>query len=196
MRATSLLRLLLAVLLAVTLVAACGGDDDDESTASTTSTAADDESTTETSEATDDSTDTSTDDSTDTSTDDSTDTSTDATFTGDADSEWCGLYQQLQDLPDPLEGEGTPEESAELFQQAIGLGQELEDSAPDDIADATAQVNTALQQFDEVLARYDYDFERFGEEGTEEEFALFSSAELQQASDDVTAYASQVCGID
>ncbi|HEX9995447.1 MAG TPA: hypothetical protein VGB14_21190 [Acidimicrobiales bacterium] len=196
MRFPTPLRVLLALVLAVALLGACGGDDDDggEVAASSSTTAAADETTTsETTGSTEDTTE----DTTDTSTDDSTDTSTDPTFTGDADSEWCGRYQELQDLPDPFGAEATsPEEAQATFDEAEGLVAGLVSSAPDEIAEATQIVATALSDLGDVLARYDWDFTRFSEEGTEEEFALFEDPALEDAGTQVEAYASQVCGIE
>lgn len=203
MRALLHLRVLLAALLAVALLGACGGDDDDGGdTALTTTTEAEadagDESTT--SETTEDTTDTSTDDTTDTSTDDTTDTSTDDTtdqsFEGDADSEWCGYYRTLDEMPDLFGTEASsPEQVEEQFGEALIVADQLVEEAPDEIADQTAVVAAAFQELGEILERYDWDFARFSEEGTEEEFALLQNPELEEASADVEAYASQVCGI-
>jgi hypothetical protein len=198
MRFPTPLRVLLALVLAVALLGACGGDDDDgEVAASSSTTAADETTTSETTGSTQDTTEDTTEDTTDTSTDDSTDTSTDPTFTGDADSEWCGRYQELQDLPDPFGAEATsPEEAQATFDEAEGLVDGLVSSAPDEIAEATQIVATALSDLGDVLARYDWDFARFSEEGTEEEFALFEDPALEEAGTQVEAYASQVCGIE
>lgn len=200
MRVPTPLRVLLALVLAVALLGACGGDDDDDggdvAASSSTTAATDDDPSSATTDTTTDTEDT-TEDTTGTSTDDTTDTSTDSTFTGDPDSEWCVTYQELQDLPDPFGTEATdPVQAQATFDEAQALAEDLVASAPDEIADATATVATALETLGEVLARYDWDFVRFGEEGTEEEFALFEDPALEQAGADVEAYASQVCDIE
>lgn len=200
MRAFPHLRVLLAALLAVALLGACGGDDDDGGDLAQTTTSTDaeagagDESTTSepTEDTTEDTTDTSTDDTTDTSTDDTTDPS----FEGDADSEWCGYYRTLDEMPDLFGSEAsTPEEVEEQFGEAQLVADQLVDAAPDEIAEQTAAVAGAFEALGEVLARYDWDFARFSQEGTPEEFAVFEDPELEAASDDLEAYATQVCGI-
>lgn len=203
MRAFPHLRVLLAALLAVTLLGACEDGDDGGDQAQTTTTAAaepDDADETTTSETTEDTTedtsattDTTTDDTTDTSTDDTTDPS----FEGDADSEWCGYYRTLDEMPDLFGGEATsPEDVEEGFAEALLVVDELVDSAPDEIAVQTAAMAEAFQRLGEILARYDWDFNRFAQEGTQEEFAFFEDPELNEASADLEAYASQVCGIE
>lgn len=198
MRAFPHLRALLVALLAVAVLGACGGDDDDGGdTALTTTTEAEDEAeATTTSETTEDTTDTSTDDTTEDTTDTSTDDSTDPSFEGDADSEWCGYYRTLDEMPDLFGSEAsTPEQVEEQFGEALIVADQLVEEAPDEIADQTAVVAAAFQELGEILERYDWDFVRFSEEGSEEEFALLENPELEEASADVEAYASQVCGI-
>lgn len=199
MHANSRLRALLALLLTVALLGACGGDDDESAVDDVTTTAADGE---ETDPGEDDDGDAGTTTSAPTSEtttggegDDGDDT-TDETFTGDADSEWCATYQELQDLPDPFSGESTPEEAASMFQEAFALADELVEVSPPDILEATERAAVALREFDEILAAYDYDFERLGQEATPEELEQLNDPELQEASDDLEAYASQVCGIE
>lgn len=198
MHAHSRLRVLLALLLAVALLGACGGDDDEPvADDATTTTAGDEEAAPEDGEG-EDGTTTSAPTSETTTGDegDEGDDTTDETFTGDADSEWCATYQELQDLPDPFGGESTPEEAAGMFQEAFALADELVEVAPPDILEATERAAAALREFDEILSAYDYDFERLGQEATPEELEQLNDPELQEASEDLEAYASQVCGIE
>lgn len=132
--------------------------------------------------------------STSTSTSGSDSTTGSTRFTGDPDSEWCRTYSQIRDLQDPTAA-GSAEHSAELFDQSIALTDHLVEVAPAEIAEASQVAADGLRRLDEVLSRYDYDLTRFQQEAPDEDFEAFDNPELNAASDDLNAYATQVCGI-
>ena len=186
--------ILLAAVLALTAGACNGGDDGgDVTAASSTTTTAEETTTSEAEDGEETTTTSAADETTSTTGDDTTDTS----FTGDADSEFCRIYQALDDLPDPFGGETVdPTEAADVFNQAALLADQAVDAAPDEITEEMRTLADGVRRFDEILAKYDYDIARFSNEGTEEEFAALNDPALTEASSVVEAYASDVCGIE
>ncbi len=117
-------------------------------------------------------------------------------FTGDADSPFCALLDDV-DVATVLGGvNGTPDAVASAFQQLVDLLVQTAELAPSDIQADVALVAGGMVSLDAALATVDYDFDALA--------ASPSSGEVLEAINDpafadagarLAAYRTQVCNL-
>ena len=183
-----MLRKPLALLFAAAFIvslAACGGDD-------SSSSASDEGSDSTEAPAASDAPDSSAGD------DESTATTGAPDFSGEGGGEFCS---QAQGVNEVFSGEAfqsnDPADLEEQFNASQEALAQLEDSAPDEIKEDVGIIADALGGLIEVFESANYDFTQLASDPEAiAQLEAFNSAEINDASTRVTAYLTEVCGID
>jgi hypothetical protein len=124
----------------------------------------------------------------------STSTTEAPTFTGPADSPFCGLLRDV-DIQSALTGEeGSPERLRAGFEHLVEVLDQAAELAPDEIAEDAATLADGVAALNEALAAagYDYDALAVSPEGVEVSRAVNDPA-FTVAGDRLEAYRHQVC---
>jgi hypothetical protein len=179
-----------ALLTGVLVLAACGGDDG-ASSADTTSAAAATTAAPGSGGA-----------DTTSGGDSATTTAIDTNFSGAGSEEFCTKLREFEDSP-VLQGDPSFDDPEalktqyEAIQDAIG---QLADVAPGEIQDDIDTMQSGLGDLIKLFEEYDYDFAKIMEESQSNpdlatRVQSFGTGEMDAASQRLTAYGEQVCGI-
>jgi hypothetical protein len=130
------------------------------------------------------------------------DSTTAPSFSGDSNNKFCDTARDLEnsDLGDALTGQGG-DLKADL-QKIRSAFDELKDSAPSEIKADVATLATAFEKLDSFWAKYDYDEAKLTAAAAKdpalvaEATSALTDADVATATGRITAYATQVCGID
>jgi hypothetical protein len=129
------------------------------------------------------------------------DTTTNPSFEGGGSDDFCAFARDLEDsdLADSLSGnDSNLKETFEKVDDAMG---EIKDKAPSEIKDDVNKMAAAFQKYGDFLKKYDYDVDKITEAATKDPKVLqeatetFGDPTFVAASERVSAYAAQVCGI-
>lgn len=118
----------------------------------------------------------------------------DTEFSGEGGDDFCELAKQYdEDFKDI--GESTnPEDREREFEELNDAIDKLASEAPSEIRADVNTVAEAVNQYTDLLAKYDYDFSRVPEEEAAE--IDFASDAVEGASNRVESYFEKVCKID
>jgi hypothetical protein len=182
-----------AAALTALLLAGCGGDNSSVATATTSAGGSTATTSNSASSAT-----TSSSDSSGTTAEPAADT-TAPSFQGNSDNAFCQTARDLQasDIGSTLSGEGNVKAGLEKIQAAIN---DLKNKAPNEIKADVNTLATGIQKLNDFYAKYDYDPTKLAAAAQKDPTILqslsdFNNAEFTAATDRITAYGEQVCGI-
>jgi hypothetical protein len=130
------------------------------------------------------------------------DSTTAPSFSGDSDNKFCQTARDLEnsDLGESLSGQGG-DLKADL-QKIRSAFDDLKNSAPSEIKDDVATLASAFEQLDSFWAKYDYDQAKLTAAAAKDPSLVaqatsaLTDADVATATGRITAYATQVCGID
>jgi hypothetical protein len=122
-------------------------------------------------------------------------------FTGNGSAAFCAFAKDLQssDIGNSLNGDSTNVKD-DLAKVRDAMNQ-AKDKAPDEIKADVATVAEAFQKYDDLLAKYGYDPQKLTDAAQKDPqvlaqaTAVLSDPKYEAASDRVSAYAEQVCGL-
>jgi hypothetical protein len=119
-------------------------------------------------------------------------------FSGEGGGEFCS---QAQGVNEVFSGETLQSDDPADLEEQFNASQEalaqLEDSAPDEIKEDVGIIADALGGLIEVFESANYDFTQLAQDPEAiAQLEAFNSAEITDASTRVTAYLTEVCGID
>lgn len=118
---------------------------------------------------------------------------------GGSTSSFCDAVKDAQaDFADFEEFDGTDTTNLkETFTQAASAFEKLADAAPSEIKDDMKVLNDGMQDFLKALEDADWDvFALMMDEEAAAKLEVMNSDEFQTASDNVTAFAKEECGVD
>ena len=130
------------------------------------------------------------------------DSTTNPSFEGGGSDEFCAFAKDLEssDFADSISGDDT--NLKETFEKLDDVMGDIKDKAPSEIRADVNAVAAAFQKYGDFLKKYDYDVDKITEAATKDPKVLqeatetFSDPTFVSASERVSAYAAQVCGID
>ncbi len=130
------------------------------------------------------------------------DSTTAPSFSGDSNNEFCKKVRDLEssDLGDALSGGG--DDLKATLQTAKSALADLKGSAPSEIKDDVNTVASAIEKLDAIYAKYDYDQAKVIAAAQKDPSVLqdvtaaASDTKFVDATTRLTAYGTQVCGID
>jgi hypothetical protein len=122
-------------------------------------------------------------------------------FTGSGSSDFCNFAKDLEssDIANSLTGDSTNVKD-DLAKVRAALAQ-AKAKAPDEIKADVATVADAFQKYDDLLAKYGYDTQKLTDAAQKnpqvlaQATAVLDDSKFAAASERVSAYAQQVCGI-
>ncbi len=127
---------------------------------------------------------------------------TSPSFSGSGSSDFCNFAKDLQnsDIGSSLDSDNSTNLKADLDKVRDALSQ-AKDKAPAEIKADVATVADEFQKYNDILAKYDYDPQKLTDAAQkdpqvlQQATAVLGDPKYQAASDRVSAYAEQVCGI-
>ena len=133
----------------------------------------------------------------DTSTADSTaDSAPGVTFSGEGSDAFCALAEQFDSLETPTDGDAGAVETS--WTALVAAMNDMADEAPAEISDAATATRDGFVKLRDLYEKYEWDAQKLAAAASTdpEVEAAFSDTSMQAASDELTSYVSQVCGID
>ena len=121
-------------------------------------------------------------------------TETDTEFSGKGGDDFCALAKKFEKDFEDTGDASTSEDTEKEFKELTSAIDKLADEAPGEIEGDIETIATAFNKYDDLLAKYDYDFAKIPEDETKD--LDLENPEVEAASNRVESYFEKVCKMD
>lgn len=119
---------------------------------------------------------------------------TDTEFSGKGGDDFCALAKKFEEDFEDTGDTSTSDDAEKEFKELASAIDELADEAPGEIEDDVRTIATALEEYTDLLAKYDYDFAKIPEDEAKD--IDLQNPEVEEASNRVESYFEKVCKMD